>query len=95
MRKDIWEDLIKRIDKLTEKVEAITASLNKEKEEDLEEFFNNEFILTISKEEVLKRRVNIFRKGNEVGSLSIDEIMLYLNNEMNLIIDNEILKRYK
>lgn len=103
MEKDLLDMLIWKIDKLTEKVEAMTESLNKENVNenkpiqciDLEEFFNNEFIFTINYEGALKRRVNVYRKGNEVGSISIDELEFYLNQEINDIIDNEILKRYK
>jgi len=44
---------------------------------------NNEFILTINKEEIESKRIKIFKKGvGEVGSLSIDEITTYLNNEI-------------
>lgn len=44
---------------------------------------DNEFILTMNKKQIKTKRITIFKKGiGEVGSLSIDDISKYLNNEI-------------
>jgi len=49
------------------------------------ELRENEFTFTMNTIDIINKRINIFRYGNAVGSLSIEEAFTYLNDEIEII----------